>query len=227
MPVWLTRIWAIAGCAAIVAMAGGCGGYSRTSADALGQRRRPRRRGDPPAARAASAARIPRSRSTLRATPDAADQRHQLYVQWLNARVERSRRPAARRRLDAGVRGRRVDCRPRSVSTRRSTSSSPRPSRPIAGTARSTPCRGSSTSACCTGAPIWCRAPPRDLAELVAAGADAPQAEHGVPFGLVWQGARYEGLVTVFLEHLGAFGGAILDDRRARRRRFGRGRARR
>ena len=24
---------------------------------------------------------------TLRATPDAADQRHQLYVQWLNARV--------------------------------------------------------------------------------------------------------------------------------------------
>jgi multiple sugar transport system substrate-binding protein len=33
----------------------------------------------------------------------------------------------------------------------------------------------------------------------------------GVPFGLVWQGARYEGLVTVFLEHLGAFGGSILD----------------
>ena len=30
-------------------------------------------------------------------------------------------------------------------------------------------------------------------------------------FGLVWQGARYEGLVTVFLEHLGAFGGGILD----------------
>jgi multiple sugar transport system substrate-binding protein len=28
----------------------------------------------------------------------------------------------------------------------------------------------------------------------------------------VWQGARYEGLVTVFLEHLGAFGGTILDD---------------
>ena len=33
-----------------------------------------------------------------------------------------------------------------------------------------------------------------------------------MPFGFVWQGARYEGLVTVFLEHLGAFGGAILDD---------------
>ncbi len=33
-----------------------------------------------------------------------------------------------------------------------------------------------------------------------------------MPFGLVWQGARYEGLVTVFLEYLGAFGGTILDD---------------
>ncbi len=31
-------------------------------------------------------------------------------------------------------------------------------------------------------------------------------------FGLVWQGARYEGLVTVFLEYLGGFGGAILDE---------------
>jgi len=37
------------------------------------------------------------------------------------------------------------------------------------------------------------------------------QDRAGVPFGFVWQGARYEGLVTVFLEHLGAFGGAILD----------------
>jgi multiple sugar transport system substrate-binding protein len=33
-----------------------------------------------------------------------------------------------------------------------------------------------------------------------------------VPYGFVWQGARYEGLVTVFLEHLHAFGGRILDD---------------
>ncbi len=30
-------------------------------------------------------------------------------------------------------------------------------------------------------------------------------------WGLAWQGARYEGLVTVFVEHLGAFGGGILD----------------
>ena len=31
------------------------------------------------------------------------------------------------------------------------------------------------------------------------------------PLRLVWQGARYEGLVTVFVEYLGAFGGGILD----------------
>jgi multiple sugar transport system substrate-binding protein len=34
-----------------------------------------------------------------------------------------------------------------------------------------------------------------------------------VRYGLAWQGARYEGLVTVFLEHLTAFGGRILDAR--------------
>jgi ABC-type glycerol-3-phosphate transport system substrate-binding protein len=37
-------------------------------------------------------------------------------------------------------------------------------------------------------------------------------AENRVPFGLVWQGARYEGLVTVFLEYLTAFGGRIFDE---------------
>jgi multiple sugar transport system substrate-binding protein len=34
-----------------------------------------------------------------------------------------------------------------------------------------------------------------------------------VSSGFVWQGARYEGLVTVFLEHLTGFGGRILDDK--------------
>jgi multiple sugar transport system substrate-binding protein len=51
---------------------------------------------------------------------------------------------------------------------------------------------------------------PRDLDELTYLAARA-QHESSIPFGLVWQGARYEGLVTVFLEYLGAFGGAILD----------------
>ena len=34
--------------------------------------------------------------------------------------------------------------------------------------------------------------------------------EHGMRYGLVWQGARYEGLVCVFLEYLGGMGGRIL-----------------
>src|SRR5262249_14924433 len=34
----------------------------------------------------------------------------------------------------------------------------------------------------------------------------------GLPYGFLWQGARYEGLVCVFLEHLGGFGGRVLDD---------------
>lgn len=37
----------------------------------------------------------------------------------------------------------------------------------------------------------------------------------GLPYAFVWQGARYEGLVTVFLEFLGGHGGRILDERGA------------
>jgi ABC-type glycerol-3-phosphate transport system substrate-binding protein len=37
-------------------------------------------------------------------------------------------------------------------------------------------------------------------------------ADGAITDGFVWQGARYEGLVTVFLEHLVGFGGRILDD---------------
>lgn len=38
------------------------------------------------------------------------------------------------------------------------------------------------------------------------------RAAGGPRDGLAWQGARYEGLVTVFVEFLGAFGGRIMDD---------------
>ena len=70
---------------------------------------------------------------------------------------ERSRRPAARRRVDAGVRGRRMDCQPRSVrSARRSVLRRRRRRRSLERLAVRA-CRGSSTSACCTGGPIWCR----------------------------------------------------------------------
>ena len=40
--------------------------------------------------------------------------------------------------------------------------------------------------------------------------AERARREHGVD-GLVWQSARYEGLIAVFVEVLGAFGGSILD----------------
>jgi multiple sugar transport system substrate-binding protein len=47
---------------------------------------------------------------------------------------------------------------------------------------------------------------PQTLAEL-----DADALHRNVPYGIVWQGARYEGLVTVYAEILGAYGGTILD----------------
>ena len=50
-------------------------------------------------------------------------------------------------------------------------------------------------------------AAPTDFATL-----SREASQPGPPSGFVWQGARYEGLVTVFLEHLGGFGGRILDD---------------
>jgi len=52
--------------------------------------------------------------------------------------------------------------------------------------------------------------PPDTFAELDSM-ARFGMREGGLPYGLVWQGARYEGLVTVFLEYLGAFGGRILE----------------
>jgi multiple sugar transport system substrate-binding protein len=53
--------------------------------------------------------------------------------------------------------------------------------------------------------------PPATFSDLAAA-ARAAVAAGTVSHGLVWQGARYEGLVCVFLEHLVAFGGRLLDD---------------
>ncbi|MFN2432578.1 MAG: ABC transporter substrate-binding protein [Gemmatimonadota bacterium] len=51
---------------------------------------------------------------------------------------------------------------------------------------------------------------PRSLDELVAAARSGASRPGPPSLGIVWQGARYEGLVTVFLEYLGAFGGDIL-----------------
>lgn len=146
----------------------------------------------------------------VRATPDAADARHQLYVQWLNARaadpdvlqldviwtaefaaagwitsLDRFRPPVD-------------DFFPAAVAADR--------------------WRGALYALpwFVDVGMLYRRTdlvprPPRDLADLTQLARRA-QDGAGVPYGMVWQGARYEGLVTVFLEHLGAFGGAILDD---------------
>lgn len=53
---------------------------------------------------------------------------------------------------------------------------------------------------------------PRQMEEIVELAKAGTARRGGPPFGIVWQGARYEGLVTVFLEYLGGFGGRILDD---------------
>lgn len=147
----------------------------------------------------------------LRVTPDAADGRHQLYVQWLNGRavdpdvlqldvvwvaefaaagwiapLERFRPEVERFFTPAIAAGRWRDelfALPWFVDV---------------------------------GMLYWrtdlLPNAPRSLDELTTLAA-AAQREHGVPFGLVLQAARYEGLVTGFVEILGAFGGAILDER--------------
>ena len=54
---------------------------------------------------------------------------------------------------------------------------------------------------------------PKTLEEMVSE-AQAAMAKRGGPrYGIVSQGARYEGLITGFVEYLGAFGGRIIDDK--------------
>ena len=157
------------------------------------------------------AERRPGVRVELHVTPDSADQRHQLYVQWLNARAPTpdvlqldviwmaefaaagwilpldAFEPRRRRFLSSHDRGRSLERRALcdTVVRRRRASS--------------------------TGGPIS-----STRATLTRRAATLPlrlRESDATRFGLVWQGARYEGLVTVFLEHLGAFGGGILDAR--------------
>jgi multiple sugar transport system substrate-binding protein len=146
----------------------------------------------------------------VRATPDAADARHQLYVQWLNARtadpdvlqldVVWTAEFAAAGWITSLDRFRPPvdDFFPAAVAADR--------------------WRGALYALpwFVDVGMLYRRTdlvprPPRDLADLTQL-ARLAQDGAGVPYGMVWQGARYEGLVTVFLEHLGAFGGAILDD---------------
>ncbi|MGE0593878.1 MAG: ABC transporter substrate-binding protein [Vicinamibacterales bacterium] len=155
------------------------------------------------------AARHPGTTVEIRTTPDAADQRHQLYVQWLNGGATEPDvlqldtiwpaefaaagwiHPLASFAPDttaffpaavaAGQWEERLYALPWFVDA---------------------------------GLLYWrtdlLPSAPETLAALRTA-ARAAAGEDGVRYGFVWQGARYEGLVTVFLEYLDGFGGAILD----------------
>jgi multiple sugar transport system substrate-binding protein len=146
----------------------------------------------------------------VRPTPDAADQRHQLYVQWLNAHapdpdvlqldvVWTPEFAAAGWIVDFDrFHASTADFFPAALSANRWN-----------GLVYALPWFVD------VGMLYWrtdlMANPAVDLADLERQ-AMAAVTERGLPFGLVWQGARYEGLVTVFLEYLGAFGGRILDD---------------
>jgi multiple sugar transport system substrate-binding protein len=148
----------------------------------------------------------------IRVTPDAADQRHQLYVQWLNAWTP-----------EPDVLQLDVIWAPEFAAAGWI--------RPLDGFDRSAndpdffgaPLRASRWLGHLYAIPwfvdvgvlYWrtdlVAAPPATFDALVAASRDAI-ASHSVTAGFVWEGARYEGLVAVFLEHLAGFGGRILDD---------------
>ena len=54
--------------------------------------------------------------------------------------------------------------------------------------------------------------PPATMQELVTFARRGMDSGSGAARGIVWQGARYEGLVTTFVEYLGGFGGRILTE---------------
>jgi multiple sugar transport system substrate-binding protein len=147
----------------------------------------------------------------VRATPDAADQRHQLYVQWLNARAS-----------DPDVLQLDVVWTPEFAAAGwiADLDRFRPPARDFFGAAIAA-CRWNDSLFALpwfidVGMLYWrtdlVPHPPADLHDLVELARGAISNHRDVPYGFVWSGARYEGLVTVFLEHLGAFGGRILDD---------------
>jgi len=145
----------------------------------------------------------------VRVTPDAADQRHQLYVQWLNAGAP-----------DPDVLQLDVIWTAELAAAGWLLPLDERLSEELAGDlfpgARQAARWEGRTYAVPwfvdVGMLYWrtdlLDAAPASL-EALAAAARSGDAEHG----FVWQGARYEGLVTVFLEVLGGFGGTLLDAR--------------
>ncbi len=151
----------------------------------------------------------PDIRVVQRSTPDAADQRHQLYVQWLNAHAGE---PDILQ-LDA-------------IWTPEFAAAEwilplerfkPPTDSLFPATVAANTWRGRLYAMpwfVDVGMLYWrtdlMKAPPATLNELERTAA-ALRAAKKVRYGLVFQGARYEGLVTVFAEYLGAHGGKILD----------------
>lgn len=151
----------------------------------------------------------PEIRVVQRETPDAADQRHQLYVQWLNAGAS----SPDILQLDviwtpefaaAGWILPLDDFRPETDAFFPSTVEANR----WDGRLYALPWFVD------VGMLYWrtdlLEGPPETFEEMARVAAEARERA-GLPHGFLWQGARYEGLVTVFLEHLGGFGGRIMD----------------
>jgi multiple sugar transport system substrate-binding protein len=150
----------------------------------------------------------PGIRVVRRDTPDAADQRHQLYVQWLNAGAS----DPDILQLDA-------------IWTPEFAAAGwilpldrfrPDTAAFFASTILANRWRDTLFALpwfVDVGMLYWrtdlVSSPPQTLSQLVD-DARRVQGQHHVRYGLVWQGARYEGLITNFLEYLGAFGGEIL-----------------
>jgi multiple sugar transport system substrate-binding protein len=149
----------------------------------------------------------------IRPTPDSADQRHQLYVQWLNARasdpdilqldvVWTAEFAAAGWLLPLDrFSPATTDFFPAAIAANR--------------------WRGSLYGLpwfVDVGMLYWrtdlYESAPTTL-DALESGAARAMKSGAVRHGLALQAARYEGLITVFVELLGAFGGAILDERGA------------
>ncbi|NIR46439.1 MAG: extracellular solute-binding protein [Gemmatimonadetes bacterium] len=150
----------------------------------------------------------PDVRIVRRETPDAADQRHQLYVQWLNARAS-----------DPDILQLDVIWTPEFAAAGwilPLDAFAPPVSEYFPATVAANRWDGALYALpwfVDVGMLYWrtdlFERPPASLEELSRAAARS--RSDGTRYGMVWQGARYEGLVTVFLEHLGAFGGQIMD----------------
>ncbi len=152
----------------------------------------------------------PHHRVELRPTPDSADRRHQLFVQWLAAWAP-----------DPDVLQLDVIWVPEFAAAGWI---APLPEALAADSdllpeaLRSATWRGTRFAApwfVDVGLLYWrtdlLPAVPSTLSELHRRAVEL-RDRAGLRYGLVWQGARYEGLVTVFVEYLGACGGRVLDE---------------